>query len=57
VLKSINEKDFDKMHRTQITAYGWVDNPPILPDITKVIENMYLEGGGRTRLIQLPDVI
>ena len=35
---AINEKDFDKMHATTPTVYGWIDNPPLLPDIIQVIE-------------------
>ena len=36
--RSIDENDFDRMHKMKQTVYGWVDDPAMLPDIIAVIE-------------------
>jgi hypothetical protein len=44
---AIDEADFDRMHKTVSTVYGWVDDPAILPDIILVIERLQNSNSGK----------
>lgn len=44
--QAIDENDFDRMHKMIQTVYGWVDDPPLLPDIILVVEKLTKTNSG-----------
>ena len=59
VLQAMSEKDFDRMHqaRAQPASYGFVDKPPLLPDIEKMVEALYKGGGGKKKVHTLDTIV
>jgi hypothetical protein len=52
VCKCVSEKDVNKMNsmHEKNKAYGFVDNPPILHDIIRIVDQLFKDGEGHYNL-------
>ena len=50
--KCVSEKDVNKMNsmHEKNKAYGFVDNPPILHDIIRIVDQLFKDGEGHYNL-------